>query len=101
MSEIYRIKYSRQAADQLEEAFEYIERDSPRHARLLISRILNAIESLEILPHRFSLLRGVEGLETEVRSMPAKPYLVRYHVDDVRQLVTIMSVRHGSRRAGL
>jgi len=30
--------------------------------------------------------------------MPVPPFLVRYHVDEARQLVTILSVRHGARR---
>ena len=47
------------------------------------------------------VLEDIETFGEEVRSMPVPPYLVRYHIDDSKLLVTIVSVRHGARRPGL
>jgi plasmid stabilization system protein ParE len=100
MPEAYRIIYTRRAADELSEVFAYIERDSPDHAARLISRILDAIESLDLFPYRFATVRGVEELGEEIRSMAVRPYLVRYHVNQSARVVTILSVRHGARPPG-
>jgi toxin ParE1/3/4 len=99
MPDTYRIKYTRQAADQLEGVFAYIERDSPENARKLIGRILDAIESLDLFPHRFASARGAEPLGQNIRSMPVGSYLVRYHIDDHTHTVTVLSVRHGARES--
>jgi plasmid stabilization system protein ParE len=97
----YRIRFTVDAADHLTEIFNYIERDSPQNARNLIDRILNAIDALADLPHRYKVMLEANNLNVEVRSMPVPPYLVRYHIDDRNLAVTILSVRHGARRPGL
>lgn len=101
MAPIYRIKFTRNAADHLQEIFDYIEKDSAQNASRMIGRIVDAIDALEQLPHRYRVLPGVDTHGVEVRSMPVPPYLVRYHVDDVNFVVTVLSVRHGARRPGL
>jgi plasmid stabilization system protein ParE len=82
----------------LQEIFEYIEQHSPQNAAEMIERLLDAIDSLEMFPHRFKVVQNTDEAEAEVRSMPVKPFLVRYHVDDADHVVTILSVRHGARR---
>ena len=99
MPDVYRVRYTLAAADQLNQIFEYILEDSPQSARNMIARLLKAMDGLEILPHRYPVLeRSSELLGDEVRSMPVPPFVVRYHVDDVRRTVTILGVRHGARR---
>ena len=97
----YRIRFTVNAAGQLEEIFDYIRRDSPQNAARMIQRLLDAIDSLDLFPHRYKVLEDIETFGEEVRSMPVPPYLVRYHIDDARLAVTVVSVRHGARRPGL
>jgi toxin ParE1/3/4 len=100
MPDTYRVNLTMKAATDLEEIFEYIEKDSPQNATRLIRRLLNAIEGLQILPHRHRPVKGAAVLGEQVRSMVVHPYLVRYNTDDRREVVTILSVRHGGRREG-
>lgn len=63
----------------------------------MIRRLLDAIDGLEVLPHRYPLLADSEAFGVEVRSMPVRPFKVRYQVDDSGMSVTILSVQHGAR----
>ncbi len=101
MPETYRIRYTLRAADHLREIFDYIERDSPRNATRMIERLLNAIDSLDTMPHRYNVVNNSEQLGEDVRSMSIRPYLIRYHVDERERVVTILSARHAARRPDL
>lgn len=46
------IRWTTQAADDLDAIAEYISNDSPYHGRLFVLRILAAIERLSIFPKR-------------------------------------------------
>lgn len=98
MPDTYRVIYTRQAANQLEDVFEYIANDSPQNAAGMIRRLLEAIESLHALPHRYPLIEKNAALAGPIRSMPVRPYLVRYLIDESKATVTIVSIRHGARR---
>lgn len=67
----------------------------------MIGRLLDAVDALDILPHRYKVVANPEAVGTEIRSMPVGNYLVLYHVDDDSRVVTILSVRHGARDAGI
>jgi plasmid stabilization system protein ParE len=64
----------------------------------MVARILDAIDALDTLPHRYKVATDVADVDEEVRLMPVGRYLVRYHVSDSTRTVTILSVRHGARR---
>ena len=68
MPQIYHVRLNAAVLAQLESIFHYIEQDSPQNAAKLIERILDGIESLDLFPHRFSLVAGEE--RTGIRSMP-------------------------------
>jgi plasmid stabilization system protein ParE len=101
MPAVYLIRFTRDAAGQLRDIFNFIEQDSPQNSSRMMARIVKAIDALSQFPHRYKVLENIKTYGEEVRSMPVPPYLVRYHVDDARVCVTILSVRHGSRRPGL
>jgi toxin ParE1/3/4 len=98
MPDPYRVNLTRMAAADLAEIHAYIEQDSPQNAANMIGRLLAAIDGLELLPHRFKVVRNTRLVGERVRSMPVRPYLVRYHVDDSARVVTVLAVRHGARR---
>jgi toxin ParE1/3/4 len=101
MPEKYRVIYSRRAAEQIREIVDYIQRDSPANAARMAERIVVAVESLEILPHRYALARIPAAIPVAIRSMSVRPYLVRYHIDESTRTVNIVSIRHGARRPGI
>ena len=101
MPPTYRANLTLRAADHLEEIYRYIEQDSPTNAATMIGRVLDAIDALDILPHRYKVVATPDVVGAEVRSMPVGNYLVRYHVDDATRTVTILSVRHGARDSGI
>lgn len=98
MPEKYRVIYTRQVADQIREIVEYIARSSPENAARMAERMVKAIDSLELLPHRFSIVRNPDAVGEPVRSMLVRPYLIRYQVNERLLTVTVVSIRHGARR---
>jgi toxin ParE1/3/4 len=98
MPATYRIRITPRALADLERIFDHIRRDSPQNAADMIRAIMDAIDSLGSLPYRFNVPRGGSIKGRQVRSMPVKPYLVRYRIDERRKAVHILRVRHGARR---
>ena len=92
------VRLTATAGNHLEEIYDYIEQHSPQNAPQMVRRLLDSIDSLELLPHRYPVVEDSEGFGVEVRSMPVRPFKVRYHVDERNSSVTILSVRHGARK---
>lgn len=82
----------------MERIFDPIRQDSPQNAETMIRRLLDAIDGLNILPHRFDVPRVGFGRGRQIRSMPVRPYLVRYRIDEKRTAVYILRIGHGARR---
>lgn len=101
MPDKYRVQLTRRAANELQVIYDYIEHDSPQNAARMVTRMMRAIDGLGILPHRYKRVDFSELPGEQIRSMPVRPFLVRYCVDDAARLVSILSVRHGARRPGL
>jgi len=97
----YRVIYSRRATEQIREIVSYIEQDSPDNAAKMADRLVRAIEGLEVFPHRYNLVRNPVVLSETIRSMPVRPYLIRYLINESTLAVTIVSIRHGARRPGI
>jgi len=98
MPDTYSVRITPKALADLEGIFNYISQDSPQNAAAMIERLLYAIDGLNILPYRFGVPRVGPVRGQQVRSMPVRPYLVRYRVDEKRRAVFILRVRHGARR---
>jgi toxin ParE1/3/4 len=98
MPDAYRIRITPQALANLEEIFEFIQRDSPQNARAMIRRLLDSIDDLRTLPHRYAVPRRRAARNRTVRSMPVRPYLVRYRIDEKSKAVFVLRIRHGARR---
>jgi len=98
MPTVYRIRITPRALADIEGIFNYIRLHSPQNAATMTRKLLDAIDGLEILPYRFDAPRmgSVRGRQT--RSMPVWPYLVRYRVDEEKEVVFILRIRHGARR---
>ena len=98
MPDTYLVRITPRALADLEAIFDYIRRDSPQNAAAMIARLLDAVDGLDLLPHRFDVPRVGTVRGRQVRSMPVRPYLVRYRIDEARKVVYVLRVRHGARR---
>lgn len=98
MSQRFRIRLTAQALSDLEQIYETIAEDSLQNAASMIEKILDAIDLLEIFPHRTVVERQAPTLKYPVRSLPVKPYVVYFRVIDDERIVVIRHIRHGARR---
>ena len=98
MPDTYRVRISPRALADLEQIFAYVRRHSPQNAASVIEKLIDAIGGLDILPHRFDVPRTGTVRGRQVRSMPVRPYLVRYRIDETTKAVYVIRVRHGARR---
>lgn len=98
MPEQFRVVIPPRVYEELREVFLFIQQSSPQNAVQMIREIRDAIKSLETLPHRFAKPRTGKVPRASIRSMPVKPYLVRYRIDNANKTVYVIRVRHGHRR---
>lgn len=98
MPKSYRIRITPRALADLEGVFDYIRRDSEQNAAGMIRALLDAIDGLAILPQRYGVPRIGRARDRRIRSMPVRPYLVRYRIEEKNATVWILRVRHGARR---
>jgi toxin ParE1/3/4 len=98
MPDQYHVEITSDARRDLRGIFEFISRRSPQNASKMTARLLDAIESLEFLPHRYAVPRSRYSRGRSIRAMPVWPYIVRYRIDESRRTVFVMHVRHGARR---
>jgi toxin ParE1/3/4 len=89
-----RIVYSQKALAQLDAIYSYIHERNPRAALSVKARIDRAIARLGSFPDS-----GRRTRMSGIRMLPIVryPYLVFYSVDQERQTVFILRVRHGAR----
>ena len=81
------VRWTTQAADDLQAIYDFIERDSPHYAQVIVENILAAIERLERLP-----LMGrhvAERPREDLRELIKPPYRIVYRVGDVIHILTI------------
>ena len=69
----YRVRLTSQALFDLEEIHASISRDSPQNAALMLERILDSIDLLEVFPHRTVVERQTSSLRFPVRSLRSNP----------------------------
>jgi addiction module RelE/StbE family toxin len=98
MPDRYRVIITPRAGADLEKIHAQIAKDSPQNAGLVASAIIDAVESLELFPHRHPVHEGRRKPTQTVRRMPVPPFLLYYRVDDPNLVVHLVSVLHGKRR---
>lgn len=88
-----RIRWTEQAADDLEAIAEYIARDSPHYASLFCLNVLEKVDLLTAFP---KLGRMVPETDVAtIRELLMGNYRIIYRIVD--DLVEILTVYHGSR----
>ena len=94
----YTVIISPRAQRDLHAIHKYIARDSAVNADRFIAELLEEIDKLQILPHRYRIHRRFRRIWKSLYRMPIRTYLVYYRVDDSRLSVEVITVRHGMRR---
>lgn len=97
MAERYRVTITPRAIEELMSICSYVELESPQAAAAIAQDLLDAIDSLVLFPRRFKVHERRKEAGKIVHSMPVRPFLVYYRVDDRNSLVEVLSVRHGKR----
>ena len=98
MPDRYRVQTMPRASGDIVGICSYIEKDSPQNAASVAQMLVDAIDSLEILPHRYKVHERRKDPAKTVRSMPVPPFIVYYRVVDRLRAVEILTVRHGHQR---
>jgi toxin ParE1/3/4 len=94
----YRIVLSPRGAAELQAIFDYIAAQSPQNAPRVVERILDAVQSLELMPARFKVARRSRKHGYVVYSMVVPPHVVYYRIMEADQVVRVLTVQHGARR---
>jgi len=87
------VRWTPQAADDLEAITHFIAADSPYYASLLAVDVLNAVERLQIFPHLGRVVPEVQA--PDIREIVLGNYRIVYRIRD--DVVEILTVWHGSR----
>jgi addiction module RelE/StbE family toxin len=90
---VTRILWSPQALLDLEAIRDYIARDSPRYAELVLRRLVAAVERLETFPQSGRIVP--ERNTEDIREVIVKPYRIVYRLRP--QQVEIVTVFRASR----
>ena len=88
-----RILWSPQALLDLESIRDYVARDSPRYAELVIRRLVVAVERLEAFPQSGRIVP--EQNAEDIREIIVRPYRIVYRLRP--ELVEIVAVFRASR----
>jgi len=81
------VRWTPQAADDLQAIYDFIARDSPHYAQLTVETILAAIDRLQQFP-----LMGrqiPERVRDDLRELIKPPYRIVYRVDKAIKILTI------------
>jgi plasmid stabilization system protein ParE len=98
MPDPYRVNITYQASADIESIFEYIRRDSPQNASLVIARVLAAIDDLERMPARFHIAGRSRKRGSVIHARVVRPFIIYYRIDELTHTVFVVEVRHGARR---
>lgn len=91
----FRVRITRAAESDIEQAWSFIAQDSPEAADEFISRLEEQIETLEIFPNRCALIPENEILGTRYRHMIYGNYRTVFRV--AKRTVYVLRVIHGAR----
>ena len=98
MPDTHRVILTPEALLDLESIAEYIRQHSPQNAATVAETILEAIDSLGLMPARFRRVGKSRKRGSPIHAMVVRPFIVYFRVEDPPGTVPILTVRHGKRR---
>lgn len=93
----YRVNLTARAAQDLDNIYQYIQAGNSQKAADWFNGLHEALQSLNSLPHRSPAIREDSDLRHLLYGNKPHVYRVIYSVDDKREIVTILTIRHGAR----
>jgi toxin ParE1/3/4 len=90
---VIEIRWTPQAADDLQAIHDFIARDSPRYARAEVERIVAAVDQLEVFPQSGRVVP--EHRREDVRELIERPYRIVYRTRS--EAVIILMIFRASR----
>ena len=81
------VRWTRQAAEDIEAIYDFIARDSPHYAQLTVEGILAAVDRLRELP--LSGRKVPEQRRDYLRELIKPPYRIVYRTGEVVKILTI------------
>ena len=98
MPDDHRIILTDNALSDLQGIADYIRQDSPQNAVSVAGMIVDAIDSLGVMPDRFKQVGTSRKRGTPIRAMVVLPFIIYYRIDDHPRAVHILHILHGARR---
>lgn len=92
----YRIIITEESFSQIEDAFTYIQSQSPQNAVDWLTKLYDSVYSLVTMPERFGVARENDSFELELRCLRHFSHRVLYTVHDEDSVVRVHAVVHGS-----
>jgi toxin ParE1/3/4 len=89
-----RLRFTRQAAQDLSHIADYIRERNPVAARRVRSSIISALQVLVLFP-RIGRLQTTEGIRKLVTQR--YPYVVYYTVDETEEQIVVLTIQHPAR----
>ena len=94
----YNIRITNEALTDLRQIAHHVREGSPQNAPLVAAMILDAVHSLDRMPHRFRRAGQTRKRGSAVHAMVVAPFIVYYRIDEAQKAVRILAVVHGARR---
>jgi addiction module RelE/StbE family toxin len=92
----YRVLWSDSSLDRAAELFDFIAENNPAAARRVIKDLFDRAEALA--EHPLLGRRLSESVDPSLRKLVIGNYIVVYQVNEVRQMVWVVAVRHYRQR---
>lgn len=88
------LRFTRRAVRELESIADYIHARNPAASRRVMRALQSAFELIATHPQvGRAQERGLHRL-----ALPRFPYLIFYRVDDLAEVVAVITIRHGARK---
>ena len=94
----YRVDVLAPAKANLAEIFTFYRPVDPVYGAATVSGLLDAADTLAVLPYRCQVYRASRTAGRVVRAMPALPYRIFYRVRERAAVVEVLTFRHAARR---
>ncbi len=94
----YRVDALAPAKADLAEISAFFRSVDPTHGAATVGRLLDAADTLAVLPYRGQVYRASRVAVRAVRVMPCLPYRVFYWVRERAAVVEVLTFRHAARR---
>lgn len=90
----YAVNITPSVESAIQDAFFYIHERSPQNAATWLRGLYRAIDSLENLPERCSIIREQEAFEEEVRELLYHSHRIIFTIQEHDSLVLVHAFRH-------